>query len=164
MLTPLEIRKIEFGKKFGGYKSEDVDEVMNVIAGDYDSLYKENIKLKDRLDVLEDLVNKYKAMEDTMRDTLVIAQRAADDLTRGATSKADGIIAQANNEAELIKEGARAAARETLKEKEKTEAEIIAYSIKIDSILDAQKKILAQILNTRSDKDGLRSDTESAED
>lgn len=164
MLTPLEIQKIEFRKNLGGYRRDDVDEVINVISGDYESLYKENIRLKDRLEVLEDLVNKYKAMEDTMRDTLVVAQRAADDLARGAAEKADNIIARANNEAELIREGARAQVRETLEEKERAEADLIAYSIQIDSILDAQKKIVAQILGTRSDKDGLRSDTESAQD
>lgn len=164
MLTPLEIQKIEFRKKLGGYKRDDVDEIMTVISGDYEALYKENIKLKDRLEVLEDLVNKYKAMEDTMRDTLVVAQRAADDLTKSAEQKAESIIAKANNEAELIREAARTKVRETLEEKEKAESDLLSYSIQIDSILDAQKKIVAQILNSRSDKDGLRSDIESAED
>lgn len=164
MLTPLEIQKIEFKKKIGGYRRDDVDEIFTVISGDYEALYKENIKLKDRLEILEDLVNKYKAMEDTMRDTLVIAQKAADDLARSSEEKAASIIAAANNEAELIKEGARANVREAIESKEQTEAEIVAYSIQIDSILDAQKKIVAKILNSRSDKDGLRSDTESAED
>lgn len=164
MLTPLEIQKIEFRKKLGGYKRDDVDEIISVISGDYEALYKENIRLKDRLEVLEDLVNKYKAMEDTMRDTLVVAQRAADDLTKGAEQKAESIVAKANNEAELIREAARAKVRETLEEKEKVEEELLSYSIQIDSILDAQKKIVAQILNSRSDKDGLRSDTESAKD
>ncbi len=164
MLTPLEIQKIEFRKKLGGYKRDDVDDVMNVVSGDYEELYKENIRLKDRLEVLEDLVNKYKAMEDTMRETLVVAQRAADDLSKSAEQKAESIIAKATNEAELIREAARAKVRDTLEEKDRAETDILSYSIQIDSILDAQKKIVAQILNSRSDKDGLRSDTESAED
>ena len=78
MLTPLEIQKIEFPKKMGKYVPADVDEVLSVIAGDYETIYKENIKLRDRLEVLEDLVNKYKSMEETMRDTLIVAQKAAE--------------------------------------------------------------------------------------
>ncbi len=163
MLTPLEIQKIEFKKKLGKYVPSDVDEAFAVVAGDYEVLYKENIKLRDRLEVLEDLVNKYKSMEDTMRDTLIVAQKAADDLQKGATQKAEAIIQKAENEAEIIREGARVMANKTLSEREKLANDLYAYSAQIDSILDAQKQLVAQILNTRSDKDGLQSDTESSE-
>ena len=163
MLTPLEIQKIEFQKKMGKYVPADVDEAFAVIAGDYEVLYKENIKLRDRLEVLEDLVNKYKSMEDTMRDTLIVAQKAADDLQKGANQKAEAIIKSAENEAEIIREGARVMANQTLAEREKLANDLYAYSAQIDSILDAQKQLVAQILKPRSDKDGLQSDTESSE-
>lgn len=163
MLTPLEIQKIEFQKKMGKYVPADVDEAFAVIAGDYEVLYKENIKLRDRLEVLEDLVNKYKSMEDTMRDTLIVAQKAADDLQKGASQKAEAIIKQAENEAEIIREGARVMANKTLTEREKLANDLYAYSVQVDSILDAQKQLVAQILKTRSGNDGLQSDTESSE-
>lgn len=163
MLTPLEIQKIEFTKKLGKYVPADVDETFAVIAGDYETLYKENIRLRDRLEVLEDLVNKYKSMEDTMRDTLIVAQKAADDLSKSAAQKADAIIQKAENDAELIREGARVTANQTLKEREKLANDLYTYSVQIDSILDAQKQLVAQILNSRSGKDGLQSDTESSE-
>lgn len=163
MLTPLEIQKIEFKKKLGGYSSQDVDEIFSVIKGDYETIYKENIKLRDRLEVLEDLVNKYKGMEDTMRDTLIVAQKAADDLNKGAAQKAEAIIQKAESDAEFIRESARVNANDTLKEKEKLTNDLYAYSVQINSILDAQKQLVEKILNSRSDNDGLRSDTESSE-
>ena len=163
MLTPLEIQKFEFKKKMGKYVANDVDEVFGVISADYETMYKENIKLRDKLEVLEDLVNKYKSMEDTMRDTLIVAQKAADDLQKGAAQKAEAIIQKAENEAELIREGARVMANKTLAERERLANDLYAYSAQIDSILDAQKQLVAQILNTRSDNDGLQSDTESSE-
>ena len=161
MLTPLEIQKIEFKKTLGRYAATEVDETFSVICADYESIYKENIKLKDKISVLENLVEKYKAIEDTLRETLVVAQKAADDLSKSAAQKA--IVAQAENEALLIKEGAKAKAADALDDAERVKSEIISYSIEIDSILDAQKKIVAKILNSRSDNDGLRSDAESAE-
>lgn len=163
MLTPLEIQKIEFKKKLGGYDATDVDEIFAVIKGDYESIYKENIKLRDRLEVLEDLVNKYKSMEDTMRDTLIVAQKAADDLNRGAAQKAEAVIQKAEADAEFIRESARIKANDALKEKEKLANELYAYSVQINSILDAQKQLVEKILNSRSDNDGLRSDTEPSE-
>ncbi len=164
MLTPLEIQKIEFRKSLGGYQRADVDEMMTVIEGDYEALYKENIKLKDRLEVLEDLVNKYKSMEDTMRETLVVAQKAADDLAKGAEQRAQAILERAENEATLIREAARADAAQTIKMKEQTERDILAYGLQIDSILNVQKELTAKLINLRSDKDGLQSDVEPAED
>lgn len=163
MLTPLEIQKIEFKKKLGGYSANDVDEIFSVVSGDYETLYKENIKLRDRLEVLEDLVNKYKSMEDTMRDTLIVAQKAADDLNKGAAQKAEAIIAKAENDAEFIRESARVTANQTIKDKEKLASDLYAYSVQIDAILDAQKQLVSQIINSRSDNDGLQSDTESSE-
>ncbi len=164
MLTPLEIQKIEFRKSLGGYQRADVDEMMLVIEGDYEALYKENIKLRDRLEVLEDLVNKYKSMEDTMRETLVVAQKAADDLAKSAEQKAQAILERAENEATLIREAARADAAQTIKMKEQTERDILAYGLQIDSILNVQKELTAKLINLRSDKDGLQSDVEPAED
>ena len=162
MLTPLELQKIEFKKKMGGYVTQEVDELFSVIKADYEAIYKENIKLRDRLEVLEDLVNKYKSMEDTMRDTLIVAQKAAEDLNKSATDKAEAIIQKAETDANFIREAARMQAVETLKEKEKITEEIYAYSVQINAILDAQKQIVSKILS-RSDKDGLRTDTESSE-
>ena len=163
MLTPLELQKIEFKKKMGGYVQSDVDEIFAVIAGDYEAIYKENIKLRDRLEVLEDLVNKYKSMEDTMRDTLIVAQKAADDLNKSAVQKSEAIIQKAESDAEFIRESARVTANQILKDKEKLANDLFAYGVQIDSILDAQKQLVAKIINSRSDNDGLQSDTESSE-
>ena len=164
MLTPLELQKIEFKKKMGGYVQSDVDEIFAVIAGDYEAIYKENIKLRDRLEVLEDLVNKYKSMEDTMRDTLIVAQKAADDLNKSAVQKSEAIIQKAESDAEFIRESARVTANQILKDNEKLANDFFAYGVQIDSILDAQKQLVAKIINSRSDNDGLQSDTESSED
>lgn len=98
-----------------------------------------------------------------MRDTLIVAQKAADDLGKSAAQKAEAIIQKAENEAEIIREGARVMANQTLTEREKLANDLYAYSAQINSILDAQKQLVAQILNTRSDNDGLQSDTESSE-
>lgn len=159
MLTPLELQKIEFKKKMGGYAKNDVDEIFAVVKGDYETIYKENIKLRDKLEVLEDLVNKYKSMEDTMRDTLIVAQKAADDLNKSAVQKSEAIIKKAESDAEFIRESARTGSNEILKDKEKLVNDLYTYSVQINSILDAQKQLVEKIINSRSDNDGLQSNT-----
>jgi len=56
LLTPLEIQKMTFKKTLGGYKRADVDDMFYAVSSDYEALYKENIKLKDRIEVLEVVV------------------------------------------------------------------------------------------------------------
>ena len=67
MMTPLELEKLEFDKTMNGYKRASVDDCFNLIKTDYETIYKENIALKDKIGVLEELIAKYKAMEDTLQ-------------------------------------------------------------------------------------------------
>lgn len=165
MFTPLELQKQQFKKKLGGYKKSDVDEFFALVANDYESLYKENIRLKDKTSMLESLVDKYKAMEDTMQSTLVLAQRAADDLNRSAQDKARAIVEKAQMQSDIMHQHALDDIRETEHKKSEIRRELLAYTARVSSLLDAQKKILEQILNDDwSDNDGLRADTQSSAD
>ena len=103
MYTPLELEKIEFGNAFmGGYKREDVEDVFNELTADYETLYKENISLKDKLQMLESLVDKYKTMEDALQNALLLAQTSSDAAIRAAQEKAQNIVKEAESRAAYI--------------------------------------------------------------
>ncbi len=103
MFTPLELEKIEFSGAFmGGYKKEDVEEVFNELTADYETLYKENIANKDKLQMLQDLVDKYKTMEDALQNALLLAQTSSDAAIRAAQEKAENIIKEAEGKAAYI--------------------------------------------------------------
>lgn len=104
MFTPLELEKIEFGSAFmGGYKRQDVEEVFNELTADYETLYKENIAYKDKIQMLESLVDKYKNMEDALQNALLLAQTSSDAAIRAAQEKAQNIIKEAEDKAAYIK-------------------------------------------------------------
>ncbi|MCL5046489.1 MAG: DivIVA domain-containing protein, partial [Actinobacteria bacterium] len=48
-LTPLDIHNKEFKKVFRGYSEEEVDEFLDEVTRDFESLIKENSSLKDEL-------------------------------------------------------------------------------------------------------------------
>jgi cell division initiation protein len=79
----------------GGYNMAAVDEFLDVLTDDYTTLYKENTALKAKLKVLVDKVEEYRATEDSMRATLLTAQRMADTIVREAESKRDEMLAEA---------------------------------------------------------------------
>ena len=100
MLTPQEVSTHAFSKAvMGGYNMAMVDEFLDELADDYTALYKENAALKAKLKVLVEKVEDYRATEDSMRATLLTAQKMADSIVHEAEAKRDEILAQAESSA-----------------------------------------------------------------
>ena len=96
MLTPQEVSTHAFTKAtLGGYNMAMVDEFLDELTDDYTALYKENAALKAKLKVLVEKVEEYRATEDSMRATLLTAQKMADSIVHEAEAKRDQILAQA---------------------------------------------------------------------
>ena len=96
MLTPQEVSARSFTKAvMGGYNMTMVDEFLDELTDDYTALYKENASLKAKLKVLVEKVEEYRATEDSMRATLLTAQRMADSIVKEAEERRDEILGQA---------------------------------------------------------------------
>ncbi|MEA4933134.1 MAG: DivIVA domain-containing protein, partial [Lawsonibacter sp.] len=99
MLTPQEVSERAFQKaSFGGYNMSQVDEFLDVLTGDYSTLYSENAVLKSKMKVLVDKVEEYRSTEEAMRKALMTAQRMADDLVKEAEQKKAEILQLAEGE------------------------------------------------------------------
>jgi cell division initiation protein len=110
MITPLDIQNKEFKKSVRGYNEAEVDAFLDQVMADYEQLYKENIELKEQLERDTKQVEKYQQMEETLKETLVVAQSTADELRSNALKKADLTV----EEAELKGKEIIAAARHEL--------------------------------------------------
>ena len=96
MLTPQEVSSRSFSKAMmGGYNMAMVDEFLDELTDDYTALYKENAALKAKMKVLVEKVEDYRATEDSMRATLLTAQKMADSIVREAEQKRDEMMAEA---------------------------------------------------------------------
>ena len=84
----------------GGYNMAMVDEFLDEVTDDYTALYKENAALKAKMKVLVEKVEDYRATEDSMRATLLTAQKMADSIVHEAEAKRDQILAQAESDAQ----------------------------------------------------------------
>jgi len=101
MLTPQEVSTHAFTKAvMGGYNMAMVDEFLDELTEDYTSLYKENAALKAKMKVLVEKVEEYRATEDSMRATLLTAQRMADSIVHEAEDRRDQLLSQAEADAQ----------------------------------------------------------------
>lgn len=102
MITSDQIHEKEFSFKIRGYNDAEVDAYLDQLAAYIDNLSKENKDLRERLKSTTDQLTYMKNLESTLRDTLITAQRSAEETTRSANARADEIIQNANLEAARI--------------------------------------------------------------
>lgn len=92
MITAMEIRKQSFSKGFRGFNEDEVMRFINQLATDYESLYSENSLLKEEIRRLDFEITKYRNIEATMNNSLIVAQQTAEDLKNSARNEAKNII------------------------------------------------------------------------
>ncbi len=151
MYTPLELERMEFETKMGGYRKGNVDEVFSLLKKDYETLYKENISLKDKVSMLEELVSKYKSMEDSMNNALVLAQTTGETVIKSANEKAEIIINTAQKKAEEIEKDAERDIRDLIAKAEDMKKSISVFAAKNISLLNAQAEILKSMAEEATD-------------
>ena len=77
-LTPMDINNKEFKRGLRGYNPEEVDEFLDEVVENYEELYKDNSKLREKVATLTEQIEHYSKIESTIQNTLVLAQNAAD--------------------------------------------------------------------------------------
>ncbi len=109
-LTPLDVRnkRGDFKKILRGYDPQEVDVFLELVAERLEDLVRENIKLRERSETLQQQVSSQSGRERAVQEALVTAQELRSD-----------IRSQAQREAELILSEARSQAREIQSEAER---------------------------------------------
>ena len=83
MITPLDIENKKFSKQMmNGYSVEEVDDFLDELTLDYTKNYKEVNELRSKVDELNKSLEHYKTIEETLQNTLVMAQSTAEDVKK----------------------------------------------------------------------------------
>ena len=146
MLTPLEIENKKFAKQMvNGYNVDEVDEFLDQITADYEKMYKENTESRTKIEELNEDIVHYKTIENTLQNTLLMAQSTAEEVKNVAKQQAEQIIndAKINAQNELT----RLSQEITMKQKELEDAQkqFDIYKAKMESLLISQLEILKEI-------------------
>ena len=102
MITVQDIANRNFDKALHGYKTEDVDDFLNLIEEDYEKLWNENADLKNKMGILVEKIQEYREVEESLRNALLSAQKMSEDITADAKRQGDAIIADAKEKADRI--------------------------------------------------------------
>ncbi len=102
VMAPIDLRGREFRKAFRGYAEEEVDAFMELVVNDYETLYRELLALKDKLAHQEDNMGHYRGLEDTLKSTLIVAQKTAEDMRASVEQEVKALQDSSRREAEII--------------------------------------------------------------
>jgi cell division initiation protein len=102
-LTPVEIRHVGLGRRLIGYDRSAVDALLEEIEASFEDVWRDRADALDQVERLEAELARTRELETLLRNTLMSAERAADEMR-----------SQARKEAELLVEEARSAAREII--------------------------------------------------
>ena len=157
MITPLDIENKKFSRQMmNGYNVDEVDDFLDEVMEDYESNYKELATLRTKVEELELSLTRYKTIESTLQNTLVMAQSTADEVKNVARQQADQIVSEAQREAENIIRASKDSALRAVdeleqqirnKEQQYTEAkkQFDIYKAKMEALLISQSELIKEM-------------------
>jgi len=107
VLSPVEIKKHEFGRAMRGYDQEEVNAFLESVAGEFEKLLDQVRLQSSEVERLRAELSSYQRMEQNMREAMVNAQETLRDAREGARREAE----LAQREAEVMAEKIIADAR-----------------------------------------------------
>jgi cell division initiation protein len=97
-MTPLDIRNKIFSKGIRGYQCAEVEKFLETVSQEFESAYIENFKLREKTEGLETEINHYRQLENTLQQTLVLAQQTAEEVKKTARYEVDLMLREAEQD------------------------------------------------------------------
>ena len=145
MLKPIDIQNKEFDRKLKGYDCDAVDDFLDIVIQDYEALCKENVALKEKVRLLNETVENYKTIEDTLHHSLDVARQSAQDIKNNANMEAQAIVNRAKMDAKRL---ARQIDEEHIKKHQEMlqmKQEIDTYKLRIKTVCENLVKTIEDI-------------------
>lgn len=143
-LTPLDIHNKEFSRSFRGYDEDQVNEFLDLVIKDYEALIRENKDLQGQLAAIQERLNHFSNIEETLSKTIIVAQEAADEVKNNAKKEAQLIIKEAEKNADRIINESLTKSRKVSVEIEELKKQASIYRTRFRTLLEAQLELLSK--------------------
>ncbi len=136
-LSPAELRHERPGRGLFGYLRSDVDRLLVEATVAYESVWRERAELHDHVHELEQELNRHREGEQAMRNALVTAERAADEMRAAASRQAELIVREAEAKSRDLVHEAYAERERVRREMSSLQAEEAEFRLRLRSLLGA---------------------------
>lgn len=143
-ITPNDIHNREFRRGFRGYAEEEVDEFLDEIVREFETLLRERDQLRQQAEEAERQLAQFKQIEEHMQRALVIAQQSAEEVRATAQREAELVVREAQQRAEQILDGARHSVREVERDLQDRRRDLDVWKARVRSLLESELALLAE--------------------
>lgn len=102
MLAPHELKNKAFSKSLKGYNASEVDDYIEFLIEKYTEAYRENNELDRKLRVVVNNLDEIKDEEESIRSTLLAAQKMSEKIIRDANERADIITGAIKDRCDVV--------------------------------------------------------------
>jgi cell division initiation protein len=141
-LSPLDIHNKEFGRRLRGYDEDEVNEFLDQVIKDYESIIRDNKELQNQILALQERLNHFTNIEETLSKTIIVAQEAADEVRNNAKKEAQLIIMESEKNADRIINDSLAKSRKVSLEVEELKKQASVYRARFRTLVEAQLELL----------------------
>jgi cell division initiation protein len=111
-LTPADIQRQSFSTRFRGFDRDEVMAFLAAVSEEMAALQREMAETEQQLRHLELIVSEHREREAILKNTLLTAQKASEDIRETARKEAETIIKQADLQGDRLLELAQNRAHE----------------------------------------------------
>jgi cell division initiation protein len=140
-VTPLDLRQQRFQTVMRGYDRGEVNAFLAEAADDYENALRENDRLRQELSKAEAVLSEHRGQEKNLRNTLLTAQKLADDITENAKQEAARLVREAEGRSDLLLQKNQARVEEV-------QREIDGLRLKRREVETSLESIIATLHNT----------------
>ena len=109
-ITPNDIHNKDFSTKFTGFDPEEVNDFLEEVKKELETLIRDNKDLEKRVKFNEEKVEYFNSIQETLNKSILVAQEAADRLRENARKDAEIIVFEAEKAAQaMLREAAEKA-------------------------------------------------------
>ncbi|MGB8956601.1 MAG: DivIVA domain-containing protein [Tumebacillaceae bacterium] len=142
MLTPLDIHNKEFGRSLRGYNEDEVNEFLDRIIKDYETLIRENRSAEEKVASLEERLTHYQNLEETLSKSIIVAQETAEEVKANARKEAQLIIKEAEKNADRIINESLVKSRKMAMEIDEIQKQSSVFRARFRALVQAQLEML----------------------
>lgn len=138
MINPHEIIDKEFKKQLNGYSVKEVDEFLDEIVVEVQQAYKEVNSLKAKIELQNEKIERYAALEKSIQDTLVLAQSTSETIKTQAKKEAEMILEKAHESVRNMDMSSHAEHAEIATKLQKSRLEFENYRRRVLTFMESQ--------------------------
>jgi cell division initiation protein len=111
-ISPMDIQRQVFSTRLRGFDQDEVRAFLAVVAEEVAALQRDKDTVEQQLRHLEQIVGEHRERETILKNTLLTAQKASEDIRESARKEAETIVKQAELQGDRLLELAQARAHE----------------------------------------------------